>query len=139
MEELVRRKYREAEVFLVMPEKVMGLEWREDSDVMKHHPGSEPLKRCIIEELAKDADIQGMKVVTSQAQIQHSYIDLGPEVEIEYEAPVNDSAENKAPMNEPVENEAPLNEPAKNEDNQNQRTENVTREEEFKFVHEEYA
>ncbi|PON31372.1 hypothetical protein TorRG33x02_357960 [Trema orientale] len=82
LEELVRRKYREAEVFLVMPKKVMELEWREDSDAIKHHPGPEPLKRCIIEELAEDTDIQGLKVVTSQSQSQHSYTDLGPEAEI---------------------------------------------------------
>ncbi|PON45877.1 hypothetical protein PanWU01x14_255490 [Parasponia andersonii] len=83
----------------------------------RHQLGLE--KRCIIEELAEDANIQGLKVVTSQSQSQHLYTDLGPETEIEYEALVNEPAKNEALVREDAENDDLVNEPIENEDNQN--------------------
>ncbi|PON48121.1 hypothetical protein PanWU01x14_239090 [Parasponia andersonii] len=142
MKKLGRHKYKKVEVLLVMPEKVMELECMEENDAIKHHPGLELFKRCIIEELVEDADIQGIKVVTSQAQSQHSYIDLGAEVKIACGSrnhTQNKPVEYEASVNEPGKNEVAVNESTENKDNQKQKAENVTREEKLMFVQDEYA
>ncbi|KAM6550945.1 hypothetical protein CsatB_000753 [Cannabis sativa] len=45
LDDLRERRYREAQVYMVMPEPVLDLEWKEDPEALRHIPDSQKLHK----------------------------------------------------------------------------------------------
>ncbi|KAM6574551.1 hypothetical protein CsatA_022878 [Cannabis sativa] len=71
LDDLRDRRYREAQVYMVMLEPVLDLEWKEDPEALRHIPDSQKLHKCTIEELPPNKNLEVDVVVNPPRRISN--------------------------------------------------------------------